>query len=111
MSRLRKVIAERAVISMQTSAQLTSVVEVDVTRVAHFRDDVKDQFLRETGVKLSFLPFFALAAWLFAPGSWPRFAASLLAAALAAGALVGRYWHPFRSFFRTAPAVPDGVAQ
>ena len=62
MSRLRKVIAERAVISMQTSAQLTSVVEVDVTRVAHFRDDVKDQFLRSTGVKLSFLPFFALAA-------------------------------------------------
>jgi 2-oxoglutarate dehydrogenase E2 component (dihydrolipoamide succinyltransferase) len=62
MSRLRKVIAERAVVSMQTSAQLTSVVEVDVTRVAHFRDDVKDRFLRETGVKLSFLPFFALAA-------------------------------------------------
>ena len=62
MSRLRKVIAERAVISMQSSAQLTSVVEVDVTRVAHFRDDVKDQFLRATGVKLSFLPFFALAA-------------------------------------------------
>ena len=62
MSRLRKVIAERAVISMQTSAQLTSVVEVDVTRVAHFRDDVKDQFQRATGVKLSFLPFFALAA-------------------------------------------------
>jgi pyruvate dehydrogenase E2 component (dihydrolipoamide acetyltransferase) len=62
MSRLRKVIAERAVISMQSSAQLTSVVEVDVTRVAHFRDDVKDQFQRATGVKLSFLPFFVLAA-------------------------------------------------
>jgi pyruvate dehydrogenase E2 component (dihydrolipoamide acetyltransferase) len=62
MSRLRKVIAERAVISMQSSAQLTSVVEVDVTRVAHFRDDVKDQFQRSTGVKLSFLPFFVLAA-------------------------------------------------
>jgi pyruvate dehydrogenase E2 component (dihydrolipoamide acetyltransferase) len=62
MSRLRKVIAERAVISMQSSAQLTSVVEVDVTRVAHYRDDVKDQFQRETGVKLSFLPFFVLAA-------------------------------------------------
>jgi pyruvate dehydrogenase E2 component (dihydrolipoamide acetyltransferase) len=62
MSRLRKVIADRAVISMQSSAQLTSVVEVDVTRVAHFRDDVKEQFLSATGVKLSFLPFFALAA-------------------------------------------------
>ena len=62
MSRLRKVIAERAVVSMQSSAQLTSVVEVDVTAVAHFRDQVKAQFQQKTGVKLSFLPFFALAA-------------------------------------------------
>jgi pyruvate dehydrogenase E2 component (dihydrolipoamide acetyltransferase) len=62
MSRLRKVIAERAVISMQTSAQLTSVVEVDVTLVANYRDKVKADFLAKTGVKLSFLPFFALAA-------------------------------------------------
>ena len=62
MSRLRKVIAERAVISMQSSAQLTSVVEVDVTLVANFRDSVKAEFLIKTGQKLSFLPFFALAA-------------------------------------------------
>lgn len=62
MSRLRKVIAERAVISMQASAQLTSVVEVDVTAVAHYRDQVKADFQKKTGVKLSFLPFFALAA-------------------------------------------------
>jgi 2-oxoglutarate dehydrogenase E2 component (dihydrolipoamide succinyltransferase) len=62
MSRLRKVIAERAVISMQSSAQLTSVVEVDVTLVAHYRDQVKASFQAKTGVKLSFLPFFALAA-------------------------------------------------
>ncbi len=62
MSRLRKVIAERAVISMQSSAQLTSVVEVDVTLVAHYRDQVKANFQAKTGVKLSFLPFFALAA-------------------------------------------------
>jgi len=62
MSRLRKVIAERAVISMQSSAQLTSVVEIDVTRVANFRESVKASFLASTGVKLSFLPFFALAA-------------------------------------------------
>lgn len=62
MSRLRKVIAERAVISMQSSAQLTSVVEVDVTLVANYRARVKDDFLAKTGVKLSFLPFFALAA-------------------------------------------------
>ena len=62
MSRLRKVIAERAVISMQNSAQLTSVVEVDVTLVAAFRDRVKADFQAKTGVKLSFLPFFALAS-------------------------------------------------
>ena len=62
MSRLRKVIAERAVLSLQASAQLTTVVEVDVTRVARFRDRVKAQFEDKTGVKLSFLPFFTLAA-------------------------------------------------
>ena len=62
MTRLRKVVAERAVISMQSSAQLTSVVEVDVTAVATLRDRVKDEFLQKTGNKLSFLPFFALAA-------------------------------------------------
>src|SRR5690606_27500386 len=61
MSRLRKIIAERAVASMQASAQLTSVVEVDVTKVAAFRDQVKKDFQEKTGNKLSFLPFFALA--------------------------------------------------
>ncbi|NEN06386.1 2-oxoglutarate dehydrogenase, E2 component, dihydrolipoamide succinyltransferase [Diaminobutyricibacter tongyongensis] len=62
MSRLRKVVAERAVLSMQSSAQLTTVVEVDVTKVAALRDRVKGDFQAKTGVKLSFLPFFALAA-------------------------------------------------
>ncbi|GHD39611.1 2-oxoglutarate dehydrogenase, E2 component, dihydrolipoamide succinyltransferase [Mycetocola manganoxydans] len=62
MSRLRKVVAERAVISMQSSAQLTSVVEVDVTNIATLRDRVKNDFQSKTGNKLSFLPFFALAA-------------------------------------------------
>ncbi len=62
MSRLRKVVAERAVVSMQSTAQLTSVVEVDVTKVAALRDKVKADFLAKNGVKLSFLPFFALAA-------------------------------------------------
>jgi pyruvate dehydrogenase E2 component (dihydrolipoamide acetyltransferase) len=61
MTRLRKVVAERAVVSMQSTAQLTSVVEVDVTRVARLRDKVKGDFLAKTGNKLSFLPFFALA--------------------------------------------------
>ncbi|WP_127820559.1 2-oxoglutarate dehydrogenase, E2 component, dihydrolipoamide succinyltransferase, partial [Microbacterium sp. CPCC 204701] len=62
MSRLRKVLAERAVASMQSTAQLTSVIEVDVTKVAAFRDKVKGDFQAKTGDKLSFLPFFALAA-------------------------------------------------
>jgi 2-oxoglutarate dehydrogenase E2 component (dihydrolipoamide succinyltransferase) len=62
MSRLRKVVAERAVLSMQTLAQLTTVVEVDVTRVANYRDEVKAAFQAKTGQKLSFLPFFVLAA-------------------------------------------------
>ena len=62
MSRLRKVIAERAVISMQSTAQLTTVVEVDVTRVAALRTAVKADFEKATGTKLSFLPFFAKAA-------------------------------------------------
>ena len=61
MTRLRKVVAERAVVSMQSTAQLTSVVEVDVTKVARLRDKVKGAFLEKTGNKLSFLPFFALA--------------------------------------------------
>jgi len=62
MSRLRKVIAERMVESLQTTAQLTSVVEVDVTRVAALRDRAKNDFLAREGVKLTFLPFFARAA-------------------------------------------------
>jgi 2-oxoglutarate dehydrogenase E2 component (dihydrolipoamide succinyltransferase) len=62
MSRLRKVIAERAVVSMQSTAQLTTVVEVDVTRVAALRTAVKADFEKATGTKLSFLPFFAKAA-------------------------------------------------
>lgn len=62
MSRLRKVLAERAVASMQSSAQLTSVVEVDVTRVAQMRSRVQGDFTAKAGTKLSFMPFFTLAA-------------------------------------------------
>jgi 2-oxoglutarate dehydrogenase E2 component (dihydrolipoamide succinyltransferase) len=62
MSRLRKVIAERAVASMQATAQLTTVVEVDVTKLSALRDRVKGEFQQKTGDKLSFLPFFAIAA-------------------------------------------------
>ena len=59
--RLRALIARRMVESLQISAQLTTVVEVDVTRIARLRDRAKADFLATHGVKLSFLPFFALA--------------------------------------------------
>ncbi|MBX6391445.1 MAG: 2-oxo acid dehydrogenase subunit E2, partial [Frankia sp.] len=62
LSRLRSVIARRMVESLQVSAQLTTVVEADVTRIARLRDRVKDAFSAREGVKLSFLPFFAVAA-------------------------------------------------
>ena len=62
MSRLRQTIASRMVESLQTSAQLTTVVEVDVTRIARLRDRAKADFEAREGVKLSFLPFFAVAA-------------------------------------------------
>ena len=62
MTRLRKVIAKRMVESLQVSAQLTTVVEVDVTNIARLRDAVKAEFAEREGVKLSFLPFFAKAA-------------------------------------------------
>ena len=60
LSRLRAVIAERMVTSLKTSAQLTSVVEVDLTRVAQLRARAGSAATR--GVKLSYLPFFARAA-------------------------------------------------
>jgi 2-oxoglutarate dehydrogenase E2 component (dihydrolipoamide succinyltransferase) len=61
MSRLRKVIAARMVESLQVSAQLTTVIEVDVTKIARLRDRSKASFEAREGVKLSFLPFFAVA--------------------------------------------------
>jgi 2-oxoglutarate dehydrogenase E2 component (dihydrolipoamide succinyltransferase) len=62
MSRLRKVLGERAVASMVSSAQLTTVVEVDVTKIAQLRYKVQAEFTSKTGVKLNFMPFFFLAA-------------------------------------------------
>ncbi|MGQ0716289.1 MAG: 2-oxoglutarate dehydrogenase, E2 component, dihydrolipoamide succinyltransferase [Pseudonocardiales bacterium] len=60
-SRMRSVIAKRMVESLQISAQLTTVVEADVTRLARLRDRAKRDFEAREGVKLSFLPFFAQA--------------------------------------------------
>ncbi|MBV8932809.1 MAG: 2-oxoglutarate dehydrogenase, E2 component, dihydrolipoamide succinyltransferase, partial [Kutzneria sp.] len=62
MSRIRQTIANRMVESLQVSAQLTTVVEVDITRIARLRDRAKRAFEAREGVKLSFLPFFAKAA-------------------------------------------------
>ncbi len=61
MSRLRKVIADRMVESLKISAQLTTVVEVDVTKIDHLRNAAKASFEAREGVKLTFLPFFAVA--------------------------------------------------
>ncbi|GAA2717560.1 2-oxoglutarate dehydrogenase, E2 component, dihydrolipoamide succinyltransferase [Micromonospora olivasterospora] len=60
--RIRAVIAKRMQESLHEMAQLTTVVEVDVTKVAKLRARAKDSFQQRHGVKLSFLPFFALAA-------------------------------------------------
>lgn len=62
LSRIRKVIAARMVESLHISAQLTTVVEIDVTRIARLRDAAKADFQDREGVKLTFLPFFAMAA-------------------------------------------------
>ena len=62
MSRLRQTIARRMVESLQTAAQLTTVIEVDVTKVAAMRARSKDAFLAKHGTKLTFLPFFVKAA-------------------------------------------------
>ncbi|RQX10476.1 2-oxoglutarate dehydrogenase, E2 component, dihydrolipoamide succinyltransferase [Micromonospora ureilytica] len=60
--RIRKAIAKRMHESLHEMAQLTTVVEVDVTRIAKLRTQAKESFVQRHGVKLSFLPFFALAA-------------------------------------------------
>jgi len=76
LSRLRKVIAARMVESLQVSAQLTTVVEVDVTAISRLRDRVKADFASREGVKLSFLPFFARAA-IDALKTYPQVNASI----------------------------------
>ncbi|MDO4613540.1 MAG: 2-oxoglutarate dehydrogenase, E2 component, dihydrolipoamide succinyltransferase [Actinomycetaceae bacterium] len=62
MSRMRQTIADRMMTSLSSTAQLTTVVEVDVTRIATLRARAKNSFLEREGTKLSFLPFFVKAA-------------------------------------------------
>ena len=61
MTRLRKVIADRMVESLKISAQLTTVIEVDVTKIDRLRKAARDSFEAREGVKLTYLPFFAVA--------------------------------------------------
>ena len=57
MSVMRKKIAEHMVLSRRTSAHVTTVYEIDMTRVARLRDAHRDEFYERTGTKLTFMPF------------------------------------------------------
>jgi 2-oxoglutarate dehydrogenase E2 component (dihydrolipoamide succinyltransferase) len=78
MTRLRQTIAKRMVESLQVSAQLTTVVEANITALAHLRAQRKDEFYSRTRTKLSFLPFFAKAA-VEALANYPMLNASVSA--------------------------------
>ncbi|MGW5010180.1 2-oxoglutarate dehydrogenase, E2 component, dihydrolipoamide succinyltransferase [Streptomyces parvulus] len=62
MPRIRKVIGDNMVKALHEQAQLSSVVEVDVTRLMKLRGRAKDAFAAREGVKLSPMPFFVRAA-------------------------------------------------
>jgi 2-oxoglutarate dehydrogenase E2 component (dihydrolipoamide succinyltransferase) len=62
MDRMRKIIAEHMVRSVQTSPHVTSFIEVDVTRIVEWRTKLKDDFLNKHGEKLTFMPVFIEAA-------------------------------------------------
>ncbi len=57
MSVMRKKIAEHMVLSRRTSAHVTTVYEIDMTRIARLRDQHRDVFYERTGTKLTFMPF------------------------------------------------------
>ena len=57
MSFMRKKIAEHMVLSRRTSAHVTTVYEIDMTRIARLRDQHRDAFYERTGTKLTFMPF------------------------------------------------------
>ncbi|MCA5895012.1 2-oxoglutarate dehydrogenase, E2 component, dihydrolipoamide succinyltransferase [Isoptericola sp. NEAU-Y5] len=76
MSRLRKIVAERMVEALHTQAQLTTVVEVDVTKVAKLRAKAKESFKAREGANLTYLPFYTLAA-IEALKAYPKVNASI----------------------------------
>ncbi len=57
MTVMRKKIAEHMVVSRRTSAHVTTVYDIDMTRIAKIREQHKDSFLERTGTKLTFMPF------------------------------------------------------
>ena len=57
MSVMRKKIAEHMVLSRRTSAHVTTVYEIDMTKIAKLRDEYRKAFLERTGTKLTFMPF------------------------------------------------------
>ncbi|WP_327689510.1 2-oxoglutarate dehydrogenase, E2 component, dihydrolipoamide succinyltransferase [Streptomyces tubercidicus] len=62
MPRMRKVIGDNMMKALHSQAQLTSVVEVDITKIMRMRNQAKDGFAQREGVKLSPMPFFVKAA-------------------------------------------------
>ncbi|KWT60400.1 dihydrolipoamide acetyltransferase [Streptomyces albus subsp. albus] len=62
MPRMRKVIGDNMMKALHGQAQLTSVVEVDITKIMRMRNKAKDAFAQREGVKLSPMPFFVKAA-------------------------------------------------
>ena len=57
MSVMRKKIAEHMVLSRRTSAHVTTVYEIDMTRIAKLREEYRDEFYQRTSTKLTFMPF------------------------------------------------------
>ncbi len=56
MDRVRKIIADHMVLSKKVSSHVTSVIEVDVTRLVNWRKKVKDQFFKQEGINLTYMP-------------------------------------------------------
>lgn len=56
MDRVRKIIADHMVLSKKVSPHVTSVIEVNVTRLVNWRKKVKDQFFKQEGINLTYMP-------------------------------------------------------
>ena len=76
MNAMRRAIAEHMIRSIQTSAHVTTVFEIDMARVVAIRETLKREYADSHGVKLTYLPFIVRAA-VDALGKWPRLNAEL----------------------------------